>query len=75
MDFRYSIQIQVMQYTLLCHVTSMCPELTTNQNPTSQLPKTMCLACVNILFIFVLKAIFNPIKDVFKPNKGKNHLI
>ena len=37
--------------------------------------KTMCWACVNILFIFVLKAIFNPIKNVFKPNKGKNHLI
>ena len=37
--------------------------------------KTMCWACVNILFIFVLKAIFNPIKNVFKPNKGKNRLI
>ena len=35
--------------------------------------KTMCWACVNILFIFVLKAIFNPIKNVFKPNKGKNN--
>ena len=37
--------------------------------------KTICWACVNILFIFVLKAIFNPIKNVFKPNKGKNRLI
>ena len=37
--------------------------------------KTMCWACVNILFIFILKAIFNPIKNVFKPNKGKNRLI
>ena len=37
--------------------------------------KTMCWACVNTLFIFVLTAIFNPIKNVFKPNKGKNRLI
>ena len=43
--------------------------------PITRNQKTMCWACVNILFIFVLKAIFNPIKNVFKPNKGKNRLI
>ena len=37
--------------------------------------KIMFWACVKILFIFVLKAILNPIKNVFKTNKGKNCLI
>ena len=77
MAFRYSIQIQVMQYTPLCHVTSTCLELTTNQNRTSQLLEIRkpCVERVYILFIFVLKATFNPIKNVFKSNKGKNRLI
>ena len=34
----------------------------------------MCWALVNILFIFVLKAIFKPIKNVFKAYKDKNLL-
>ena len=39
---------QVMQYTPLCHVTSTCLELTTNQNRTSQLLeiRKLCVECV-----------------------------
>ena len=70
MDFRYSIQIQVMQYTPLCHVTSTCLELRTNQNRTSRSQKP-CVEHVNILFIFILKAIFNPIKMVLSKIRVK----